>query len=101
MYMNTKPSIGTISRIIVLFIVLINQIVLAIWNKPIIPGLDESEAYNIVSTVLTFIVSTYAAWKNNSFTKNAIAADAYKQRLDMGHVDEDGNPSVQSNPDWQ
>lgn len=84
-----KPSVGTISRIIVLMVVLINQIVIAVCNKPIIPGLDESEAYNIVSTILTFIVSTYAAWKNNSFTKNAIAADEYKHSLDIGLINTD------------
>ena len=79
---TNKPSIGTISRIIVLLIVLINQIMIVVGNKALIPGFDESEAYDTVSTILTFVVSTYTAWKNNSFTPNAIAADEYKKQLD-------------------
>lgn len=84
--MDNKPSIGTISRIIVLIIVLINQLVIAIGHKALIPGLDEDTAYESVSTILTLIVSAYTAWKNNSFTKSAIAADTYKKKLDMGLI---------------
>ena len=70
----------TIIRTVVLAVALINQI-LAICGKETIP-LYESDIAQIVTLVVTIGSTLWAWWKNNSFTKNAIKADDYKQHLD-------------------
>ena len=70
----------TIIRTVVLALALINQI-LAICGKDTIP-LYESDIAQLVTLVVTIGSTLWAWWKNNSFTKNAIKADDYKQHLD-------------------
>lgn len=70
----------TIIRTVVLAVALINQI-LAICGKETIP-LYENDIAQIVTLVVTIGSTLWAWWKNNSFTKNAIKADDYKQHLD-------------------
>lgn len=81
-----KISKATIIRVIVLILALINAISMMAGKSPI----DISEAmvsetvtavYDAVSYVLLFVSALWAAWKNNSFTKAAIEADAYKDKL--------------------
>ncbi len=69
----------TIARTVVLFLALVNQI-LAITGKEILP-FAENEVYQLVSLLATFISAVTAWWKNNSFTKAAIEADTYKDKL--------------------
>lgn len=72
-------SSGTIVRTIVLIVALINTVLTGIGKNPL-PFSDE-QVYNIVSNAATVIASLWAWWKNNSFTKNAIAADEYMKEL--------------------
>ena len=76
--MNIKTE--TIIRAVVLVVALINQI-LAIAGKDTIP-LYESDIAQIITLAVTRGSTLWAWWKNNSFTKNAIKADDYKQHLD-------------------
>ncbi len=71
---NTNISAGTIARTIVLIVALVNTLLTAFGKNPL-PFSDE-EVYAGVSAVITVIVSLVAWWKNNSFTKKAIEADA-------------------------
>lgn len=70
----------TIIRTAVLALALINQI-LAICGKETIP-LYESDIAQLITLIVTIGSTLWAWWKNNSFTKNAIKADDYKQHLD-------------------
>lgn len=71
---NTNISSGTIARTIVLIVALVNTLLTAFGKNPL-PFSDE-EVYAGVSAVITVVVSLVAWWKNNSFTKKAIEADA-------------------------
>lgn len=77
---QNKIKVETIIRTVVVAVALINQI-LAICGKDTLP-LYESDIVQIVTLVATIASSLWAWWKNNSFTHNAVKADAYKQRLD-------------------
>lgn len=74
---SIKPD--TIARTIVLALALINQ-TLAILGKDKLPFVED-DIYQICSLIATFITSAVAWWKNNSFTKEAIEADAIKDDL--------------------
>ena len=73
--MNVKAD--TIARTIVLFLALINQF-LAVAGKEVLPFTND-EVYQLVSLVATIASSAVAWWKNNSFTKAAIKADACRK----------------------
>lgn len=78
--MNTNSvKVDTIARTIILALALINQI-LAIAGKDKIPVV-ESDIYQICSLAVTVGSAVWSWWKNNSFTKSAIAADNYKAEL--------------------
>lgn len=70
---------GTIARTIAVIAVLINQF-LIMFGKEQLP-FTEDEIYQGVSMVLTVGATLWAWWKNNSFTKEAIEADRYKENL--------------------
>ena len=70
---------GTIARTIAVIAVLINQF-LIMFGKEQLP-FTEDEIYQGVSMVLTVGATLWAWWKNNSFTKEAIEADKYKENL--------------------
>ena len=70
---------GTITRIIVLVLALINQVLAAMGKSPI--PLDDATIEQFISLLFTIIASFIAAWKNNSVTKEAIEADAYLNEL--------------------
>lgn len=86
--MNTQQKIskGTIIRTIVLLITLVNS-VLMMFGKQLLPiGENEVEGavnavYAAISAVAVVIASLVTWWKNNSFTKAAIAADKRKKEL--------------------
>lgn len=79
---NTKISTETIIRTVVLVIALINQSLTATGKNPL-PFADET-VYEAVSLVVTIAASLWGWWKNNSFTQNAIKADAYLAELKTG-----------------
>lgn len=77
--MNFKISAGTIARTACLLLALLNQILCAFGKSPL-P--IESETLNqLVTTSITVVAALVSWWKNNSFTKEAIAADAEYARL--------------------
>lgn len=77
--MNFKISAGTIARTACLLLALLNQVLCALGKSPL-P--IESETLNqLVTSSITVVVALIAWWKNNSFTKEAIAADAEYARL--------------------
>lgn len=80
-----KISKETIIRTIILVIALVNQVLTAAGKNPL-PFSDE-EIYTGLTLLFTVCATIWAWWKNNSFTKNAVAADAYKAQLDNGGIE--------------
>lgn len=77
--MNFKISAGTLARTACLLLALLNQVLCALGKSPL-P--IESETLNqLVTSGITVIAALVAWWKNNSFTKEAIAADKEYERL--------------------
>ena len=77
--MNFKISAGTIARTACLLLALLNQLLCAIGKSPL-P--IESETVNqLVTASITVVAALVSWWKNNSFTKEAIAADKEYDRL--------------------
>lgn len=63
----------TIIRTIALILSIINYILTAKGMNPLPFG--ETEVYEFISMIAMGAASIWAWWKNNSFTKEAIAAD--------------------------
>lgn len=77
--MNTNITAGTIARTACLLLALLNQVLCAIGKSPL-P--IESETLNqLVTSGITVVAALVAWWKNNSFSKAAIAADKEYNRL--------------------
>lgn len=74
-----KIETDTIARTIVLALALLNQI-LAVMGRGTI-DIAESDIYQIASLVATIASALWAWWKNNSFTRHAILADEYLDKL--------------------
>lgn len=72
-----KVSKETIVRTVLLVLSLVNSILTATGKNPL--PIAEEEAYTIISAIVTAIVAIWAWWKNNSFTKGAIAADEWRK----------------------
>lgn len=76
---DNKISAATIARTAVLLLALTNQVLCALGKSPL-P--IESETLNqLVTAGITTVAALISWWKNNSFTKEAIAADAEYERL--------------------
>jgi len=73
---------GTIARTIILILALVNQ-VLAILGKGSIDIADDT-IYQLCSLIATIVTAAAAWWKNNSFTKAAIAGDDTKNAVKLG-----------------
>ncbi len=73
--MNEENNIskGTVIRTVLLIAALVNQVLLAIGKSPL--PIESEQAQQLISLLFTGAASLIAWWKNNSFTKNAIAAD--------------------------
>lgn len=78
---NLTVSAGTIARTICLGLALTNQI-LSATGHPVLP-IEDEQINTLVTTGLTVAASLWSYWKNNSFTKNAIAADSYMNELNQ------------------
>ena len=78
-----KITSGTIARTIILALALVNQILTAAGHNII--DISDETINNLVSTGFTVVAAIVGFWKNNSFTKTAIQADAYKKELDNNH----------------
>ncbi len=72
-------SAATIARTAVLALALINQILSAA-GKPVLP-IESAQLEQLISTGFTTVSALVNWWFNNSFTKEAIAADAEYDRL--------------------
>ena len=72
-------SAATIARTAVLALALINQILSAA-GKPVLP-IDNAQLEQMISTGVTVGAALAAWWKNNSFTPEAIEADAFMARM--------------------
>lgn len=70
---ENKITPGTIARTIILVLALVNQI-LTLSGHSILPFTDQFIT-ELVSMIWTVVISIITWWKNNSFTKEAIAAD--------------------------
>lgn len=72
----------TIIRTIVMVAALINQVLTFLNINPI--PFSSEEIYAALTSAFTVISTIWVWWKNNSFTKNAIEADAYLNDLKKG-----------------
>ena len=72
-------STETIIRTIVLLVALTNQILTAVGKNPL--PFSDDVIYEAVTLAVTICASLWAWWKNNSFTKAAIEADAVMKSL--------------------
>ena len=82
-----KISKGTIIRTICLLLALTN-ITLEAFGKKVIP-ISNEQISDAISVIFTIITSLTAAWKNNSFTPEAIKADEYLKELKEGVTDDE------------
>lgn len=70
---------GTIARTAVLLLALTNQMLSAMGKSPL--PIESTTVEQLVTAGITTIAALVAWWKNNSFTKEAIAADKEYDRL--------------------
>lgn len=69
----------TLIRTVILIYALVNQILL--FNGHTILPIGEEQLTEFVGVAFVIVTSLIAWWKNNSFTKEAIAADLYMNQL--------------------
>ena len=67
------------TRTAVLILALANQILSATGHSPI--PVDDTQLEQLISAGMTVGAAIWAWWENNSFTKEAIAADNYLDSL--------------------
>lgn len=77
-----KITKGTITRSILLFIVVLNMLLKKMGLNPF--NIDKGTTAYFVETVLELLVIIVSFWKNNSFSKNAIRADEFLRALKEG-----------------
>ena len=76
--MNNTISTATIVRTLCLIVALGNQLLSALGKSPL--PIDNAQLEQLITTLITVVVALINWWKNNSFTKEALAADElYKQ----------------------
>lgn len=75
-------TINTIVRMVALVLVLANQGLTAMGMSPI--PVDNAQLEEIIATLLTVVVAVWTAWKNNSISKGALAADKVKDAIKDG-----------------
>lgn len=72
-------KVETLTRTGILMLALLNQILSATGHSPI--PVESEELERLISAGLTVGAAIWAWWKNNSFTREAIAADNYLESL--------------------
>ena len=72
-------SASTLARTAALALALTNQVLSAV-GKPILP-IESAQLEQLISTGFTTVSALVNWWFNNSFTKEAIQADAEFERL--------------------
>ena len=76
---NLTVSAATLARTAVLALALINQLLSAM-GKPVLP-IESAQLEQLISTGFTTVSALVNWWYNNSFTKEALAADAEYEKL--------------------
>ena len=78
-YNAPTVSAGTIARTACLILALANQ-VLSAMGKPVLP-IESAQLEQLVTAGITTVAALVSWWENNSFTNEAIRADAEYERL--------------------
>lgn len=71
--MNIKVS--TIVRTVILALALVNQL-LSAFGIAVLP-IEDAQVETLITTAATILAALWSWWKNNSFTRAAIAADEH------------------------
>ena len=79
MELSNKISAATLARTAVLLLALTNQ-VLSAMGKPVLP-IESGTLEQLISTGFTTVSALVNWWYNNSFTPEAIEADAFMARM--------------------
>ena len=77
--LNKNIYVGTIASTAVLALALINQLLSAL-GKPVRP-IESGTLEQLISTGFTTVSALVNWWYNNSFTPEAIEADAFMARM--------------------
>lgn len=80
---NLHISAGTVARTLVLILAIINQILSACGKSPL--PIESETLEQLVTAGFTIVAALIAWWKNNSFTTNALKADALLAQLNGKH----------------
>lgn len=80
---NLHISAGTVARTLVLILAIINQILSACGKSPL--PIESETIEQLVTAGFTTVAALIAWWKNNSFTTNALKADALLAQLNGKH----------------
>jgi SPP1 family holin len=80
--MDCKVKAGTIARTAVLLLAIVNQI-LSVAGYHMIP-IDDEVINDLVTNVWIIVAALVSWWKNNSFTKAALAGDEAMKKLKEG-----------------
>ena len=80
---NLHISAGTVARTLVLILAIINQILSACGKSPL--PIESETLEQLVTAGFTTGAALIAWWKNNSFTTNALKADALLAQLNGKH----------------
>ena len=78
-------SAGTIARTIVLVIALVNQVLTTLGYSPI--PIEDEMIVDAISICFTIVAAVISWWKNNSFTKAAIAGDNFMNAVRNKDID--------------
>ena len=76
---HCKISAATLARTAALALALTNQ-VLSACGKPMLP-IESAQLEQLISSGLTVAAALASWWNNNSFTPEAIEADAFMARM--------------------
>lgn len=74
-----KISASTLARTAALALALTNQVLSAV-GKPMLP-IESAQLEQLISSGLTVAAALASWWNNNSFTPEAIEADAFMARM--------------------
>lgn len=80
---NLHISAGTVARTLILILAIVNQILSACGKSPL--PIESETLEQLVTAGFTTIAALIAWWKNNSFTTNALKADALLAQLNGKH----------------
>nr|DAL82363.1 MAG TPA: holin [Caudoviricetes sp.] len=80
---NLHISAGTVARTLILILAIVNQILSACGKSPL--PIESETLEQLVTAGFTTVAALIAWWKNNSFTTNALKADALLTQLNGKH----------------